>query len=1245
MLSGQFVRGVRVGHAEAIFRGTRRFQVVRRLGAGGMGVVYEALDRDRGEHVALKVLPQVTGEALLRFKHEFRAAQEVVHPGLVRLGELFEERGAWFFTMELVAGVDFLAHVRGRVDSAPRTEELSAGAADSAPVGEGDPGGALDEGKLRSALAGLLQSLAALHGAGLVHRDVKRSNVLVTAERRVVLLDLGLVQALGDRSTGDAVVGTVAYMAPEQAAQAIVGPAADLYAPGVMLYEALAGRLPFSGPALAVLLQKQRDDAKPPSAFATGLAPDLETLCLGLLAREPDLRPNAAAALAQLGGPASEAGSRTAPSTSGQRRPLFVGRAAELSALATAFDETRCALSQAVLVEGESGMGKSALVRRFIEELGESGWQPVVLAGRCYERESVPYKAWDGIFDALSRTAQKLGDLELGAILPRHVGLLVQVFPVLRRVRGFLEAAERANAPRVDPQEQRSRVFGAVRDLLARLGEQRPLVLVVDDLQWADRDSFALLEEVLREPDAPRLLFVGTARRLPEEAAQVRRALRLVPLGPLPQADAESLAAQVLATVPASDRAAAATVAREAAGHPLYIDELARFSRAGETRRLDDALAARVRELPPAARLVMELLAVAGSPIERPTLVAASGITGEPIERALALLRSGRLLRGDRSGGTVEPYHDRVREAVAGGLDPDVRVERHLALAHALEAPGDADPDVVALHWRAAGEAPRAVPHYLRAAEAAETAVAFDRAVACYRAVLELPPEHPERRRLRVRLADALANAGRGAEAAREYTAATAEAPDARTAMRLERLAVENHLKAGDLVAGRKGIRRALAAVRLKAPRSAFGSLLGLLVWRAVLRLRGLGFVLRSTSDVPDRALDRIDTCWMVGTYLISVDTAQGMMWTTRALLLSLRAGEPTRLARSLAVEAFSLVCLGSALVPRARRILEIQHPLVRPGGDPYGWALNRVVEAATLLIGLGRWREGLERSEEACKALREGCTGVSWECVSADCYRIFCLYFLGRLGERQAVQSQCLMDSDRRGDLYGSTFFRTSINAHVWLVRDDPEGALGASRSAVVAWPERPVLIQHLVGVLADAQALLYAKAPTEARALILDKTRGFERAFLLRLQIWRVLLHDLLARATLAEAIESAGQPQGELLGQLRRQIRSLRRKSVDWANRLGDLLDAQLALVSGDTDRAIARYHATIEGLTALDMVLHAAVARFRLGQLLGGDEGRALREQSEAYFRREGVVRPDRFIAMLAPVPGDLRSSDA
>ncbi len=250
-----------------------------------MGVVYEVFDRERRQPVALKKLLRYDPAALYLFKQEFRTLADVRHTNLVHLYELVVGDGdTAFFTMELVRGVDFLQYARSvipKVASSPleTVVSLKPGRPDREtvrPPGADARNGktpilsrsAADVDRLRPALRQLVEGIHALHLAGKLHRDVKPSNVLVTAEGRVVLLDFGVATELRGRAGeaaggGGEVVGTARYMAPEQAGDEARTPASDWYSVGVMLYEALVGRAPFVGSTVDVLTMKSLMDATP----------------------------------------------------------------------------------------------------------------------------------------------------------------------------------------------------------------------------------------------------------------------------------------------------------------------------------------------------------------------------------------------------------------------------------------------------------------------------------------------------------------------------------------------------------------------------------------------------------------------------------------------------------------------------------------------------------------------------------------------------------------------------------------------------------------------------------------------------------------------------------------------------------------------------------------------------------------------------------------------------------------------
>jgi tetratricopeptide (TPR) repeat protein len=1178
--------------------------------------------------------------------------------------------------MELIEGEDFLEHVRPTGLRRPAVKdppaapsasnEVAVAVAPTLRVSPLDaPASTLDEGRLRAALLQLGGAIAALHAAGVVHRDIKPSNIRVTSAGRLVLLDFGLaIDATKDRSMTMSVYGTPAYMAPEQAMSGDVGPEADWYSVGVLLYEALTGVLPFDGSPLEIMMRKQSHTPAPPRTLVPELPVYLDALCVGLLQFDPKQRPTAASVLRSLG--ATETTASASRASTADQAP-FVGREAELDALRAAFRDSRGAESVSVLVKGESGVGKSCLVRRFVTTLSLEEPELVVLAGRCYEREAVPYKALDGVVDALARVLAHEGGALAERILPRRPESLAQVFPVLRRVDVFANAT-RGPAAVADPVELRSRAFAAMREMLGRLAAARPCVVVIDDLQWADADSLALLAEIMRPPEEPAFLFVATVRAVPPDASTATLKIldllrfigvalagraRSIVMDRMPEQDARVLITRLLERnvagarsafgLPAGQAAAAAlteTIAREAAGHPLFIDALVRHSalasEAFASSRLEDALWSHVASLAPGPRRVMQILTVAGAPVTQEVLADAVGGDRAEVSRHVSLLRVAHLasITGARANDTIEPYHDRIRAAVLANIADDVRVACHRALAVALERAPHRELEALALNWRGAGDAIQAARYAVRAADEAAGALAFDRAAGLYETAIELGPKSgSERSALLERLGDALANAGHGKRAAAAYGEASLGSQAARS-LDLQRRGADQLLRAGHFDEGLATIGRVLTSIGLTLPASPFSAVLVFLGYRAYLRLRGLGFRARDASQITATDLTRVDICWSLAFGLALADTLRGAAFNARNLVLALRSGERSRIARAVALEACFVSSAGGPAARRAEVLVQRAHALAGEGVDPYAIGWMHAASAARCYF-VGRYERTLEHTERATAAWTE-VPGTVWERDTMLFFSTNSLVQLGKIGRVAREVPKAVRDARQRGDTYAAVNLRIGLANVAWLAVDEVGEAVAQIDEAMSEWSKQGFHLEHFYEFLARTNALLYSARAREALGHVTARWPALRRSLLPRtVQSVRIYSLHALGRSAIATA-EEGGTDRAPLLRDAARAARRIERERMDWATPCATLLRAGIAVTAkGGVERAVPLLREAISGFTAADMALYAAASRRCLGTLLGGDEGRDLVHAADEWMASESIKNPTRMTAMFAP----------
>ena len=565
--------------------------------------------------------------------------------------------------------------------------------------------------------------------------------------------------------------------------------------------------------------------------------------------------------------------------------------------------------------------------------------------------------------------------------------------------------------------------------------------------------------------------------------------------------EARRLAVQLLGQLPAAEE-----VARESGGNPFFVHELARAASSGVgpgpaegSVSLDRVLWQRIERLPAGAKGLLEVVATAGRPLRQTDAARAAGLGAEMLP-ALTLLRGQRFVRnvGSAGEGVVIAYHDRVRETVLAHLPPDASRDVHRRLAAVLEESGQADPELLAVHYQGAGEPERAGRHYAAAADNAARILAFDQAARLYRLSLQLnPPAGAEECRLRTKLGDALTSAGRGAEAAAEYLRAAA-GMEGNASLELRRRAAMQLLVSGRQDEGRDVLRTVLAAVGLKLTASSGQAIFTLLFRRFQLWLRGLQFTERSADQVPEKDLIRIDTCWSAAVGLSMTDNVVGSGFQAQHLLLSLAAGEPSRVALSLGLEIGLSGLPGARTRPRTAAITRQATALAERVGSHQALGLIALWGGAARAWCEGAWQETHREGERADAIFREHCTGVAWERATAQVFSLAALGWMGewkRHGERLPA---LLREAAERGDQYGLTTLPLLTYSYVLdLAADEPARARERIREAMKHWSPRGVDLQQLWALYGEWETDLYCGDPARAWAGISHHQAAVKASF----------------------------------------------------------------------------------------------------------------------------------------------------
>jgi serine/threonine protein kinase len=771
------------------------------LGEGGMGRVYRAEHVRSRTRVALKTVNRTTRQRMLALREEVVALRAVAHPGLVKILDEGSHEGVPWYTMELLTGKT-LAHYNDSLwdsgldvtrSGVSRTSTLAPypRSSESAEPISGvvlNPRVAVAGGALQAALRlyqRLCEPLAHIHARGMVHRDLKPHNVFIRTDDTPVLMDFGLIGyasgAIGREilDAGNQGFGTVHYVAPERIEGRHVDARADLYSLGCMLYETLLGRPPFIGDPGHVLSQHMSAQPLAPSDILSGVPPRLEELILSLLAKVPQERMGHASDVAAL--LADALGESHVASRVSQAVPLFrpklSGRDGILKTLAGGLQRALVGNGGMLLVGGESGIGKTFLTSELAYSALKQGFRVVTGGGTPLAAQTNDQRVPSaGPFHPVRRLLQTIADacLELGPeerlrVLGERAVYLAPYEPSLKP---FVTQAS-FNADTLPGAAGSERVVSAFAATLRAHVNHSPLLLIIDDLQWADKLTLSLLESL----DAAffeglPLLVIGAYRTdqvsLALEALRASPVCRTLSLGRLAERDVRHMVTDMLSSEPPDHLVS--FLMTESEGNPFFVAEYLRYlvsanqlerqqgcwAMAGERTgqptdygsirtpgKLAELLAWRLDALSPESQNILHAAAVLGRSFDLDVLARMLRVSEEELLPRLVRAQERQVVESVALN-RYRFVHDKIREASYAALSAHASSRLHSDAARAIEAsPPDGEGALsraveLARHYKLAGELLQATKYFGLAGEEALKKSAVHEAIDHLRAALQL---------------------------------------------------------------------------------------------------------------------------------------------------------------------------------------------------------------------------------------------------------------------------------------------------------------------------------------------------------------------------------------------------------------------------------------------------------------------------------------------------------------------------
>ena len=1235
-----------------------------------MALVYKAVHETTSRVVALKTVRAPREVLLASIRREMNALERLRHPGVV---EIFEG-GAWegrpWYAMELLRGGTLRSRLRRQFADGPpaesgavsvrgsanthvaeareRTEALDDAPISVAPASERFP---TSEERLRWLLTlvrRLCEPLAYIHGEGVIHRDLTPSNIFVREDDTPVLMDFGLVWHLLEGGSREvlsielAQAGTIAYMAPEQARGERMDARTDLFSLGCILYEGITGEVPFVAHSWSELVSAHDGPPPPPpSSKAKEVSPALDALVMGLLQqRRRDRIGHAldvAAALADLGAEGwSEV--RAATPKAYLYRPQLVNRVELLGRAERHVSALGSGTGSCVLVKGESGIGKTSFVSEVARLASLRGVR--VVTGQCIAvgladgrgiTRGRPFYPLAPLLHAVADRCVAQGAAATVTLLGERAKVLAAIEPSLRQLPGI---GEFSDPPEVPGEAARRRLIDAFAETLSAFVAERPTMLVLEDLQWADNLTLAFLTSLSeRYYAASPVMVVGTFRA-EEETGELTllkslghvETLRLLRLE---QPEIGAIAAEMMGEQKVPDDLAR-FLTGQSSGNPffaaeylraavdegfLFRDQRGRWKSSGggsfDALRLPGTLTElvvqRLTALSPSARRIAEVAAVLGRDLDVESLDALSrearAVRDEAsFDESLRELTVREVLEGTLAGH-VRFVHDKIREIAYERIEPAEKVELHAMCAEFLER-----------RHAAAGTLERAygtLAHHFEKAGAPRKALSyFDLAGQAAHAV------HANQ--------EALTLLGRANELDTRLGGVTSVLENARR----QRLLGLNALALGDVNAAFDTLARAASTAgkpwpssRARLIRRLAAAPVRLVVQESLSWMHAVEPPTEPERELlleAARAYERL----LVVTYFTTSDSLGVALAAFTNVALASRAGGASA-ERALGYATFAAMCALGGMDGLARSYCRRAIAVGRESGDEVAqtWVLMNV---SLVHVHAGRWSEMRARLEEVRAMSRRLGFNRRWEEATTQ-FSTGCL-LSGQLLEAKALNDAHLASVERADPQ--SKCWATVRDAELAILFDDVEAGLAAAQAGVRLCRDGLARSEWVYALGALALAELYsgnvAAALDATRQCIEWIDKGAAPVF------YHVVAYAAVVEVHLTAWAASKGRERRSLAKAVRRDLQRLDKlaSGVTAAKARASYWKGIVALrLEGDRRGAARHLRAAVSRAQRVTTEYDEALALAALGEhsLEGSDVARSELADAAVILRRIGATR--------------------